>query len=287
MTMADTKISALTALAALAATDELVAVDKSDTTMGASGTNKRVTVETMGLLTGWIPLGETLAYGAADDPVYTAICSGVDLTGVLSVGMRLRVSQSTGGTKYFIITGIAFSTDTTLTLFGGTGGSSYDLINETISSPYYSMAAHPFGFPYDDNIWKIEITDTGNRATYGTTQNTVYNPNSLGLTLKPGAWWLEFQAAFRITRATAGSLVAYMGLSTANNSFSDGELKAFMQNYNANTQLANQVSRRKRVAVGSSTPYYLVMSTDQTSISAMEVRGDLATTVLRAVSAYL
>lgn len=41
--MADTKISALTELTALADADELVIVDKSDTTMAASGTTKRVT----------------------------------------------------------------------------------------------------------------------------------------------------------------------------------------------------------------------------------------------------
>ena len=42
--MADTKISNLTELAASpATTDEFVVVDKSDTTMAASGTNKRIT----------------------------------------------------------------------------------------------------------------------------------------------------------------------------------------------------------------------------------------------------
>lgn len=40
--MADSKISALTALTALASDDELVVVDKSDTSMAASGTTKRV-----------------------------------------------------------------------------------------------------------------------------------------------------------------------------------------------------------------------------------------------------
>jgi len=40
--MPDTSISALNALTALAAPDEFVIVDKSDTTMGAGGTNKRM-----------------------------------------------------------------------------------------------------------------------------------------------------------------------------------------------------------------------------------------------------
>jgi hypothetical protein len=45
--MADSKISALTELTALASADELVAVDKSDTSMAASGTTKRLTLATL------------------------------------------------------------------------------------------------------------------------------------------------------------------------------------------------------------------------------------------------
>src|SRR5690606_8173477 len=67
---------------------------------------------------GWLALGQTLIYASADDPTFTATVAGVDLTSKLSAGMRLRVSQSTGGTKYFIITKVAFSTDTTITLYG-------------------------------------------------------------------------------------------------------------------------------------------------------------------------
>lgn len=45
--MADTKISALTELTSVASNDELVVVDKSDTTMAASGTSKRISVPTL------------------------------------------------------------------------------------------------------------------------------------------------------------------------------------------------------------------------------------------------
>lgn len=46
--MADTKISAYTALVGLAKNDLLVAVDVSDTTMAASGTTKNLTVAELG-----------------------------------------------------------------------------------------------------------------------------------------------------------------------------------------------------------------------------------------------
>ena len=45
--MADAKISALTELTAPAADDEFVVVDKSDTTMAASGTDKRIKYGTL------------------------------------------------------------------------------------------------------------------------------------------------------------------------------------------------------------------------------------------------
>lgn len=48
--MADTKVSALTELTSLAEADEFVVVDKSDTTMAATGTNKRVTRANLGFL---------------------------------------------------------------------------------------------------------------------------------------------------------------------------------------------------------------------------------------------
>jgi len=45
--MADTKISGLSAIVDLATDDEFVLVDKSDTTMAASGTNKKITYDTL------------------------------------------------------------------------------------------------------------------------------------------------------------------------------------------------------------------------------------------------
>ena len=52
--------------------------------------------------------------------------------------------QSGGAIKYFIVTGVGYSSpNTTLTLYGGTD---YDLANSPIIEPYFSMAKAPMAF---------------------------------------------------------------------------------------------------------------------------------------------
>jgi len=59
-----------------------------------------------------------------------------------------------GDIKYFIVTGVAYSSPgTTLKLYGGTD---YDLANSAIIEPYFSMAKAPYGFPLDEAKWRVE-----------------------------------------------------------------------------------------------------------------------------------
>ena len=67
---------------------------------------------------------------------------GKDVAAKFPVGTKIKLTQTT--TKYFYVTAAAFSTDTTVTI---TGGSDYSLANATITDPYYSYAATPQGFP--------------------------------------------------------------------------------------------------------------------------------------------
>lgn len=77
--MADAKISGLTALTAPDALDEFVLVDKSDTTMAATGTDKKITVGT---------------FDARWGGIYRLVAQG---------GTRLTAT-SASGTKYFAVT---------------------------------------------------------------------------------------------------------------------------------------------------------------------------------------
>lgn len=90
--------------------------------------------------TGWIPNNDTWTYASAT----TFTIAGVDRTAMFPKGTKLKLTQGT--VKYFYVVGSAFSTNTTITV---TGGSDYTLAEEAITSPYYSYASSPQGHP----IW--------------------------------------------------------------------------------------------------------------------------------------
>jgi len=102
-------------------------------------------------LGGWILSGDTWTYASAT----TFTISG-DKTGVLSIGDKLKLTQTT--VKYFYVVGVSYSSpNTTVTV---TGGSDYTLANATITSPHYSHSSSPVGFPQ----W-FNYTPTGISAT--------------------------------------------------------------------------------------------------------------------------
>ena len=228
---------------------------------------------------GWVSLGQSLTYASADDPTFTATCSGVDLTSTLSVGMKLRVSQSTGGTKYFIITAIAFSTDTTLTLYGGTD---YNLENEAISSPYYSAVKSPYGFPLDPTKWTVEATSTGDSSQASPTQNTWYNLGTVSLSIPIGVWYTRWEAAIYRNKANCATQIT---LSTANNSESDADFTA--SQYETSAEMTMTQGREKVLVLAAKTSYYLNFRTTTASTTSISRVGSTAKTIIRAVCAYL
>lgn len=83
---------------------------------------------------GWISANETWTYASA-----TTITVPSGAASKYAKGDKIKLTQTT--VKYFYIVGVA---DTVLTI---TGGSSYTLANAAITSPYYSYASTPQGFP--------------------------------------------------------------------------------------------------------------------------------------------
>lgn len=229
---------------------------------------------------GWNALGQTLAYGSADAPTYTATCSGVDLTGTLSVGMKLRVSQSTGGTKYFFITAIAFSTNTTITLLAESGKT---LANETISSPYYSIAKAPYGFPMSPLSWKVEFTDASARSQASPTQNVWYNLGTSLLAVPIGVWILDYNVVVYGSPHT--SKVCEVTLSTANNSASDSDFTSAQ--YVVASEFLGPHGRSKTIELTSKTTYYLNARTVSTGVTSIQFGGSDTVTRIRVVCAFL
>lgn len=214
---------------------------------------------------GWLPAGETWTYASADDPTYTFTIAGVDLTSKYSAGMRIKLTQTT--VKYFIITKVAFSTNTTITVYGGTD---YDLANAAITLPFYSTMKAPVGFPLDVTKWQVLVTDSTTRTNTSITVGLYYNVGSTAqqISVPIGAWQLGFSGRFR-AYDTVGYNNAWddigitATLSTANNSLNPAlALDAYNSHFvpsgsSRQSIVAIAASTRALVTVVSKTTYYL------------------------------
>ena len=169
---------------------------------------------------GWAS-ADAMTYASADSPTFTMTCSG-DQTAKYSPGMRIKLTQTT--VKYFIITAVSYGApNTTITLYGGTD---YTLANAAITSPYYSTAKAPGGFPLSPIKWTVEASDTTNRTTANPTANTWVNLHSSGgITIPIGVWRVSYQVSLYIYN-NAAQVNAWVTLSTANNTESDADMTA-------------------------------------------------------------
>ena len=113
-------------VAAPAVADDIARLD-TVTTLGGGGP------------TGWIPVSETWTFSSWSAPV-GVITVPSNATLRFSVGMKIRISQTTGGVKHAIIVGV---TSTTIICNFG----SFVLNNEAITAPHFSMLEAPLAFP--------------------------------------------------------------------------------------------------------------------------------------------
>lgn len=250
------KITSLAELTDVASDDLLVVVDKSDTSMADSGTDKKVQKVNLlkGLVpeNGWIPAGETWTYASADDPTYTFTISG-DKTSKYSAGMKIKLTQTT--VKYFIITKVAYSSpNTTITVYGGTD---YDLTSGAITNPYYSMVKAPLGFPMSPVKWTVTIDPyTGISSQSNPVKNTVYNLGG-SLSVPIGCWVLRYDINAYVEAASSAFIGGYVGWSTTTNSFTEDESKTFF--FTNNTIGIDQMEGQVVVNLTSKTTYYVNM----------------------------
>lgn len=176
-----------------------------------------------GLADGWMAL-PACTYASADDPTYTFTIAS-DYTGILSTGMRFWCTQSTGGTKYGMIskTPTFGSGVTTVTLYMGTD---YDLNNEAITSPQFSFAKMPYGFPMDETKWSALLTDANNNTV--NCNAGAWTVSTLGLTVPIGPWELSYKCMFYLgVLATIGLIT----LSDTDNTESDPDFTAAETTY--------------------------------------------------------
>lgn len=238
--------------------------------------------------TGWNAYSTVVPTRAsADDPTYVLTFAGVDLTSMLSVGMRVKWTQN-ATVRYAIITAISFSTNTTLTLYGGTDYDVDDTATFAISGFAFSLMKAPLGFPLDPTKWTVTvISDTTERTQASPVQDTVYNLGSLTGNIPIGVWDVDWKLAGYVAGGTNPR--AQFALSTANNSISDTGLA---KQFGADGSGAdNALYCRKTLVLAAKTAYYLVAKCTNTSASTIRIApsngSDAETTIVRAICAYL
>lgn len=234
--------------------------------------------------TGWNPADESWAYASADAPTYV-ITVPSDATTKYSPGMRIQLTQPTDGVKYFIVTAVSA---TTLTVYGGTD---YDLDNEAITLPNYSIQKGPFGFPLDPDKWTEELTNSGD-VVQGTAAGVWYNLGSLSLDIPIGVWDVAYQLCLDFSVGSGGGLSdGWSSLSTTTNSETDDEWTGHYREFwdfdtQTTTRGGTNVYRRKILALAVKDTYYLVAKS--TFVGSLRFLGTTGgATMIRATCAYL
>ena len=144
--------SQLTELLIVAQDDYLTIVDTS------AGQSKRVSVKTLTGApdVGWTATGEAWTFSSFNTTTRVGVITvPSNATTKYSAGMWVRIAQTTGGTKYGVITAV---TTTTLSVNFFT---TQTLNNEAINTPVYSPLYQPYGAPSlpvtstDANGWTV------------------------------------------------------------------------------------------------------------------------------------
>jgi len=181
------RISQLTQLTAaqVAQGDQLAIVDVS------AGQTKYVTVKDLTGVpdVGWTATGESWTFGSYNSATRIGVINvPSNATLKYSVGMRVRIAQTTGGTKWGFVVAVA---TTTLSVFFGQG---ITLNNEAITSPVYSVEYLPYGYAgpmltkeqYQSDVtnterWVFEVSGWG-AMTFGSAISFIQEVVTLPLT---------------------------------------------------------------------------------------------------------
>lgn len=170
-------------------------------------------------VSGWRSITDAWAYSSWSSTTRTGVITvPSDATLRYSAGMRIRIRQSTGGTKYGVIVAVS---STTLTVFFQSGTT---LNNETIYYPAYSGQKAPLGFNTDRNQWALYVTDTTNRIVSASTYTTM----TVNLPVGIGVWELAYRLDIRVTNGSGSAKRGFITLSSDGSTETDPELTCTM-----------------------------------------------------------
>lgn len=203
---------------------------------------------------GWNALSaawDAWAYSSWDSTRKYGVITVAD-SSIFTLGQKVKFWQLTGGWKYGFI--MAKPNGTSIGVYFG---SQYSLANERIYLPSFSRDSAPDGFNRDPSIW-TESWSTNAQLNMGVVGTSIVNVTGANVPTCPGQWDLEFAAYGQMTHTGASYLNHMLGISSANNSWSDKELKASGPVQNASlSQTDSFMQRKKTVVTTVNTTWYL------------------------------
>lgn len=210
---------------------------------------------------GWRTISEEVTYVSVDDPTGVVDIAG-DQRARFTEGMRLKF-QSLGNNIKAIITNVNQTLQTGKTRISflheidpSDNQALYLMANDKIIMPFYSTEKAPVGFDPDKRKWSIRIVDTTDRSQSSPVNGTVYNLGSQSINVPIGAWSLSARVQLGAIPPSSGVIEAFVGLSTANNSFSDNSTKGRVM-LNAGNQIGESVDLHRDLTLTAKTTYYL------------------------------
>lgn len=253
------RISALTELTSLESNDYLIVLDSS------ANIAKKITIaNAFGLPSfGFTATGESWTFSSWDSTTKIGVITvPTDATTKYSAGMRVKFTQTTGGTKFGIIHDV---TATTLSVFFGTD---YTLNNEAITSPLYSTEYAPKGFPASKEKWLIQAIDTTSRKSNTPSKATWYLPSGAtsNITLGKGKYMLGMEVSARShSSASSTWCQTQVAVSTSTSSATDSEFISSASSDQASSgliTLTESFKREKIVTITSNTTYRIIHYSD-------------------------
>jgi hypothetical protein len=234
----------------------------------------------------WVDYGDVIpTRTTSDDPTYIITFAGVDLTGKISVGMRLRWVQNST-VRYAIVTAISYSTNTTLTLYGGTDYNVETTPTYPISNFAYSGAKTPLGFPANPEKWTVEVTDTANRSQSSPVVNTWYNLGSVSINIPLGLWGVGYSVKANASHGSVGTTQFNVTLSTAPTTNSNPEFARGFADANASA-ITMSLGAENLMSLSVKDTYYFNTQGQVRVYTSINNYNASATLTIKAVCAYL